>query len=406
MLSDAILQQMMLLLMISFQNVAPAALAPLLAPPTAFSCEAQAYQGIYADVETGCQVFHFCEEGGRNHSFFCPHLTIFNQRFFVCDWHYNVDCSTAPAYFSLNSGLYATPEKIANAIQPAIQVLQQNDLQPAASTYHLGPASNRINQATSGLGFAGKTDLVRFSSPSSGISLPPSATRLSQTPIFVTAEQQLSTNLRTDSVAQYNPIYTDSADPEPSTTSASVDLQSYAVRDPVLIDSADPEPIGQSYIGSSSSIGVTYGSSSSLIDSSDPEPTAPSYTSDLSKSEISDSSDPEPTGNVQIFSDTSDPEPTYATIANGRSYESVQYSQPRSQKLIVDTSASVSFTSVDPYDSADPEPASYYGVDPSDPEPTASYTPFYDDAIADPEPDATPGAYYSDLISDPEPSAP
>jgi len=103
-------------------------------PSTGFSCSAQAVPGIYADQETGCQVFHYCQDDGRMDSFFCPNLTLFNQQYFVCDWEYNVDCNSAHQYFSLNEALYKTPEKIYQAINPAIKIVQPELLQGAASS--------------------------------------------------------------------------------------------------------------------------------------------------------------------------------------------------------------------------------------------------------------------------------
>jgi len=103
-------------------------------PSTGFSCSAQAVPGIYADQETGCQVFHYCQEDGRMDSFFCPNLTLFNQQYFVCDWEFNVNCDAANQYFSLNEALYKTPEKIYQAINPAIKIVQNELLQGAASS--------------------------------------------------------------------------------------------------------------------------------------------------------------------------------------------------------------------------------------------------------------------------------
>ncbi|XP_042236679.1 pro-resilin-like isoform X2 [Homarus americanus] len=73
-------------------------------PTTRFSCEGQ-LPGYYADTdaEAGCQVFHICQDGGRIDSFLCPNGTIFNQQYFVCDWWYNFDCSTAEQFYELNA---------------------------------------------------------------------------------------------------------------------------------------------------------------------------------------------------------------------------------------------------------------------------------------------------------------
>ena len=77
-------------------------------PETGFSCHLQDSPGIFADQETGCQVFHYCQPDGRADSFFCPNLTLFNQEYFVCDWEYNVDCGQALQFYPLNRELFAT----------------------------------------------------------------------------------------------------------------------------------------------------------------------------------------------------------------------------------------------------------------------------------------------------------
>nr|XP_053642784.1 uncharacterized protein LOC128695880 [Cherax quadricarinatus] len=73
-------------------------------PSTKFSCDGL-LPGYYADTdkEARCQVFHVCQSRGRINSFLCPNGTIFNQQYFVCDWWYNVDCSTAQQFYSLNA---------------------------------------------------------------------------------------------------------------------------------------------------------------------------------------------------------------------------------------------------------------------------------------------------------------
>nr|XP_027233186.1 nascent polypeptide-associated complex subunit alpha, muscle-specific form-like [Penaeus vannamei] len=48
------------------------------------------------------QVFHVCEPGNAQHDFLCPEGTIFNQKYIVCDWWYNVDCPKSPDFFELN----------------------------------------------------------------------------------------------------------------------------------------------------------------------------------------------------------------------------------------------------------------------------------------------------------------
>ncbi|XP_066950726.1 uncharacterized protein [Macrobrachium rosenbergii] len=64
--------------------------------------------GYYADTdrESGCQVFHICQDrpNGRRQqdSFLCPNGTIFNQQYLVCDWWFNFDCADAKDFYSVN----------------------------------------------------------------------------------------------------------------------------------------------------------------------------------------------------------------------------------------------------------------------------------------------------------------
>ncbi|KAL7648915.1 UNVERIFIED_CONTAM: hypothetical protein RMT77_000850 [Armadillidium vulgare] len=85
---------------------------PILAfvPDTGFACIGLGY---YADTnrESGCQVFHICQEDGRLDSFLCPNGTLFNQKYFVCDWWYNVDCSSSAQFYGLNAEIGKVPEK-------------------------------------------------------------------------------------------------------------------------------------------------------------------------------------------------------------------------------------------------------------------------------------------------------
>ncbi|XP_022240617.1 uncharacterized protein LOC106458640 isoform X2 [Limulus polyphemus] len=71
-------------------------------PKTSFRCKDYEYAGYFGDVETGCQIYHVCFPDGRNASFYCVNGTVFNQRYFVCDWWFNFDCSKAPDLYNLN----------------------------------------------------------------------------------------------------------------------------------------------------------------------------------------------------------------------------------------------------------------------------------------------------------------
>lgn len=77
------------------------------APETSFSCEGKD-DGMYADVEARCQVWHQCFRD-QTWAFLCPNGTIFNQEIFTCVWWFDFDCSTAESFYSLNADLYAGP---------------------------------------------------------------------------------------------------------------------------------------------------------------------------------------------------------------------------------------------------------------------------------------------------------
>merc|ERR1719309_905788 len=86
-------------------------------PETSFLCDGQVDGGYYADPEAECQAFHICANDGTGgltkYSFLCPNGTLFQQQYFVCDWWFNVDCSTAQDFYSLNDEIAA--ERLANS---------------------------------------------------------------------------------------------------------------------------------------------------------------------------------------------------------------------------------------------------------------------------------------------------
>ena len=83
-------------------------------PETSFACDGQVDGGYYADTEGECQPFHICSSDGNGgltkFSFLCPNGTLFNQQYFVCDWWFNVDCSTAEDFYFLNDEIAAERE--------------------------------------------------------------------------------------------------------------------------------------------------------------------------------------------------------------------------------------------------------------------------------------------------------
>uniref|UniRef100_A0A182JX54 Chitin-binding type-2 domain-containing protein n=1 Tax=Anopheles christyi TaxID=43041 RepID=A0A182JX54_9DIPT len=68
---------------------------------TRFSCTGRA-AGYYADVETGCQIYHMCDGLGRQFSYACPNTTLFQQRMLICDHWYMVNCSKAESNYAAN----------------------------------------------------------------------------------------------------------------------------------------------------------------------------------------------------------------------------------------------------------------------------------------------------------------
>ncbi|KAF5273089.1 hypothetical protein FQR65_LT04831 [Abscondita terminalis] len=75
-------------------------------PPTSFDCQTQRYKGFFADPDTSCQVWHYCDLNGGQASFLCPNGTIFSQVALTCDWWFNVKCSTTTQLYVLNERLY------------------------------------------------------------------------------------------------------------------------------------------------------------------------------------------------------------------------------------------------------------------------------------------------------------
>ncbi|XP_063607393.1 mucin-2-like isoform X2 [Penaeus indicus] len=79
-------------------------------PATNFTCKEKVIGGYYADVYTGCQMFHVCtlDEKGEIHDykFRCLMGTVFDQETRVCERADDVDCSKSESFFHLNNDLY------------------------------------------------------------------------------------------------------------------------------------------------------------------------------------------------------------------------------------------------------------------------------------------------------------
>ncbi|KAG7212360.1 hypothetical protein KM043_012681 [Ampulex compressa] len=79
-------------------------------PETNFSCQGKVIGGYYADVETGCQMFHVCTIGQKDEimdiKFLCLNGTVFDQETRVCERVDEVDCSKSERFYNLNLELY------------------------------------------------------------------------------------------------------------------------------------------------------------------------------------------------------------------------------------------------------------------------------------------------------------
>nr|XP_045602280.1 mucin-2-like isoform X1 [Procambarus clarkii] len=80
--------------------------SPFVFPETSFSCVDKILGGLYADVETGCVVFHICsvEPNSRtkDNKFVCGSGTLFDQKTRTCQTAAAVDCAKAPSFYYLN----------------------------------------------------------------------------------------------------------------------------------------------------------------------------------------------------------------------------------------------------------------------------------------------------------------
>ena len=91
-------------------------------PETSFACDGY-IEGYYADPEAECQAFHICTADGAGglakYSFLCPNGTLLNQNYFICDWWFNFDCSTAEELYSLNDEIAAERDALAGEASDA-----------------------------------------------------------------------------------------------------------------------------------------------------------------------------------------------------------------------------------------------------------------------------------------------
>lgn len=78
-------------------------------PLTSFTCEGKTVGGYYADVETGCRMFHICAQTDMR--FLCTNGTVFDQKSLVCRVEEQVSCEDAPRYYVSGFNQFLEREK-------------------------------------------------------------------------------------------------------------------------------------------------------------------------------------------------------------------------------------------------------------------------------------------------------
>jgi len=138
-------------------------------PETSFLCDGQADGGYYADPEAECQAFHICANDGNGgltkYSFLCPNGTLFQQQYFVCDWWFNVDCSLAEQFYSLNDEIAA--ERAANSPEGAGGDYQSGSAGGRAGAGGRGGSGGRRGGASGSQG-AASSPRGSYSAPNGG----------------------------------------------------------------------------------------------------------------------------------------------------------------------------------------------------------------------------------------------
>merc|ERR1711862_238819 len=130
-------------------------------PESGFTCEGQVDGGYYADPEAECQAFHICTADGAGglakYSFLWPNGTLFNQNYFICDWWFNFDCSTAEDLYSLNDEIAAEREALAGAASDSLDYYEA----PADYAAAAAPAGDYSVEGRTGRRLGGRRNNKR-----------------------------------------------------------------------------------------------------------------------------------------------------------------------------------------------------------------------------------------------------
>ena len=71
----------------------------------------------------------------QKYSFLWPNGTLFNQNYFICDWWFNFDCSTAEDLYSLNDEIAAQREALASDALGGYAAPAEEEYAAAAADY-------------------------------------------------------------------------------------------------------------------------------------------------------------------------------------------------------------------------------------------------------------------------------
>ncbi|XP_063229271.1 uncharacterized protein LOC134534716 [Bacillus rossius redtenbacheri] len=107
-------------------------------PDTNFSCENKVIGGYYADVETGCQMFHVCTIGQKGEitdiKFLCLNGTVFDQETRVCERVDEVDCNKTLSFYDLNLELYGNSPPLSISEEESTEANYHDDLSREATS--------------------------------------------------------------------------------------------------------------------------------------------------------------------------------------------------------------------------------------------------------------------------------
>ncbi|XP_064096642.1 mucin-5AC-like [Macrobrachium nipponense] len=188
-------------------------------PNTNFSCIGKVIGGYYADIYTGCQMFHVCtlDEKGEIHDykFGCILGTVFDQETRVCERADEVDCSLSESFFHLNDELYGpgiippTADTAATSSAATVQVLDPSvallaaTISPPASTdTSNGPSSAPANPSSTSSVAAPPPSLPSQSIPTS--SPPPPIIPPGVTASSASTTSRMSTSTSSSVTAAYS----------------------------------------------------------------------------------------------------------------------------------------------------------------------------------------------------------